>query len=132
MYTSDDKKQVREFYLNKRIKPYAILTIFCVLASYIYSLFSHGVNSIHMTFMFLYPFVFGVLGSVILMKICKAKKKYFFATHFYNTGVVALLLSSMLRGVFEIAGTASNYQVYLMILGFIMIMLGVFCFIIKK
>ncbi len=130
--TLDNKKQVKEFYLNKRIKPYSILTLFCFVVSYIYSLFSHGVSSIHMSFMFLYPLIFGVLSGIIVMICSKTKKQYFFATHLYHTGVIALLLSSMLRGIFEIAGTASDYQIYLMCLGILMIGFGVICFIIKK
>ncbi len=127
----DDKKAVREFYIKKRIKPYAIATVSCIVFSYIYSLFSHGVSSPYMTFMFLFPLIFGVLGAIFCIKFKKSKRQHFLATHFYHTGVVTLVLGSMLGGIFEIAGTASLYQTVLMIVGTFMVLCGVLCYIIK-
>ncbi len=132
MYILDNKNNIREFYINKRIKPYLITTVFCVLFAYVYSLFAHGVSSPYMTYLFLYPLFLGVLNAYICMKSKRAKTYCFFATHFYHTGVVTLMLSSMLRGIFEIAGTASIYQTILTILGVVMIISGGFCLIAKK
>ncbi len=132
LYTSDNKKQMYEFYVNKRIKPYCITAVFCVLFAYIYYWFSHGVTSPHLTYLFLYPLLLGVANALVCMFLCKTKFNYFFATHFYHTGVVALVLSSILRGIFEIAGTASAYQTALAIIGVLMLLCGALCFMFKK
>ncbi len=130
--TLDSKKQVREFYFRNRVKPYLGITLFCALFSCVYSFFSHGVTSPSMSYLFLYPLILGVVAGVLCMKFKKTIPHHFFATHFYHTGVAALALSSMLRGIFEIAGTASVYQTVLMVIGILSIACGVVAFIIKK
>ncbi len=135
--TLANKKTVHKFYLHKfyfqnRIMPYIGITLFCVLFAYIYSLFSHGVTSPYMSYMFLYPLILGVVVGILCMIFKKNVSQYFFATHFYHTGVAALLLSSMLRGIFDIAGTASIYQTILMAIGIFSIFCGIVSFIIKK
>ncbi len=136
LYTLDNNlnmdKLMRDFYVKKRIIPYAICTIFCGIFSYIYSLFSHGVTSPHMTFLFLYPLVLGAIPAIVSMMFKRKVQTYFLATHLYHTGVVCLLLSSMLRGIFDIAGTSSIYQTSLMIVGGLILVAGFICFQIKK
>ncbi len=132
LYTSDNKKLLREFYVKKRIIPYAIWTLFSLLFSYIYSLFSHGVSSPYMTFLFLFPLVLGVLPALLCFSFKKKITTYFFSTHLYHTGVICLALSSILAGIFEIAGTSSIYQVILMFIGGAMLVFGFICFLIKK
>ncbi len=135
MYTLDSKSSkthVRKFYFQKRVLPYLGVTLCCMLFAYAYSLFSHGVTSPYMSYMFFFPLVFGAIGGTLCMIFKKSSPNHFFATHLYHTGVVALLLSSMLRGVFEIAGTASVYQTVLAGIGIVAIVCGALCFIIKK
>ncbi len=130
--TLDKQKSVRVFYFKKRVKPYLILVLLCLLFSFVYSLFSHGVTSPYMSYLFLYPLVLGLLPGAVCMKLKNSMPHHFFATHFYHTGVAALLLSSMLRGIFEIAGTASVYQTVLFFIGVLAILCGAVCFILKK
>ncbi len=135
--TLANKKTVHKFYLHKfyfqkRVKPYIGITLLCALFSYVYSLFSHGVTSPYMSYMFLFPLIFGVAVGILCMLFKKSVSQYFFATHFYHTGVAALILSSMIRGIFEIAGTASVYQSILMVIGILAMFCGVVSFIIKK
>ncbi len=131
MYILDNKKAMHNFYIKKRILPYAILTIFCALVSFVYSLFSHGVSSPYMTYLFLYPLGLGVCMGFVCMRLKQNKPYNFLATHFYHTGVIALILSSLLRGVFEIAGTASIYQSILTFIGALMIICAILCFYLK-
>ncbi|MFI3227570.1 MAG: hypothetical protein R3Y09_09190 [Clostridia bacterium] len=132
MYLSVNQKSNFNFYIKHRIKPYFIATVFCIVFSYIYSKFSHGVSSVHMTYLFMYPLCFGVVCSLILSSSKDVRTMKFFATHFYHTGVIALTLSSALNGIFEIAGTSSLYQSTLSIVSVLMILIGVLCFVFNK
>ncbi len=132
LYTSDNYKADSEFYIKKRIIPYTVWTIFCIVIAYVYSLFSHGVTSPYMTLLFLFPLVLGVLPAVFCLMFKKKVQTHFFATHLYHTGVISLALSSILRGIFDIAGTSSIYQTALMIIGGLLLISGFICFMAKK
>lgn len=54
------------------------------------------------------------------------------AANFYHSGVACLTVSSMLRGIFDIAGNASDYQQLMMIAGFLFLAGGVIAYIFKK
>ncbi len=128
----ENKKNIQSFYIKTWVKPYCFITLFCMLVSYIYSLFSHGVSSPYMTFLFVFPLVLGVLAGLLLYAFEKKSADYFWSSHLYHTGVTALILSSLLRGIFDIAGTASIYQSLLMIGGAVMIFCGTACFVFCK
>ncbi len=118
--------------MNKWVIPYCLITLFCIVISFVYSLFSHGVSSPHMTYLFLYPLLLGDLVGLLLFCFEKNSSDYFWSLHLYHTGVVALMLSSLLKGIFDIAGTASIYQTTLTIGGTVMIFCGIICFIFSK
>ncbi len=103
-----------------------------MLIALVYAQFSHGVSSPHMTYVFLYPLLLGVVVGLLLFAFEKSNIDYFWQAHFYHTGVVALILGSLLRGVFDIAGTASVYQIALSIGGAVMVFCGVIGFVISK
>lgn len=87
---------------------YVIITIICVVINYVYSFFGHGVSSDSMTYMFLYP----LIGGVAVFGLCamfNIKAKSRIAYNLYNSGIAALTVGSMLKGVFDIAGTSSGY-----------------------
>jgi hypothetical protein len=54
---------------------------------------------------------------------------YDIALNLYYSGIAALTASSMLRGIFDIAGTASVYQTYLMYAGLAMTIGGAVMFL---
>jgi hypothetical protein len=56
---------------------------------------------------------------------------YNIATNLYYSGISALTASSMLRGIFDIAGTASVYQTYLMYAGLAMTIGGAVMFLLS-
>ncbi len=108
-------------------------TIFAAAFFLIYDRFSHDVRSPYMTFLFVWPLVLGVLPSALLTIKERRKGRSYSAYPkapadtnttpcpwvrlFWGGGVAAVTLSSMLRGIFEIAGTASIYQGILMGIG---------------
>ncbi len=132
MSTSQNRQTIRRYYLRKRVIPYSTVTIFCALLSFIYLQFSHGVSSPHMTFLFIYPMTMGVTMGLSAMLLTRHEPQSFLATHFYHTGVTALILSSFLRGVFEIAGTSSIYEDILLVLGISFVTFGFLCYNINR
>ncbi len=130
--TLQNKQGIRRYYLHKYVIPYTIVTIICVTVSFIYSQFSHGVSSPHMTYLFAYPLILGVDVGFLAMIFARCKPQSFLASHFYHTAVAALILSSILRGVFEIAGTSSIYEDILFIIGVGLIMGSIICYAMNR
>ncbi len=118
--------------MKKFVKPYFFTALFCLFFSIVYFQFSHGVTSPHMTYLFLYPLLAGVFVGILFCCFEKTSTDYFWSSHLYHTGVVALILGSLLRGVFDIAGTASIYQSALSIGGAVMLLCGVVGFVFSK
>ena len=108
---------------------YLGIAVFCLLFYLIYNFFSHGVHSPFMTWLFLWPLVLGVFPCVFLKWCPWFRRPGFFARNLYHSGVAAVTVSSMLRGIFEIAGTASDYQEWLMWAGGIMLVCAVLVYL---
>lgn len=97
---------------NKYLKVWLSITLFCILFSTIYELFSFGVISYNMILMFLYPLLLGAIPSLIFKQN---------VGRLYNDGVLLLAGASLLRGVFEIYGTTSPYPLVITVMGIILI-----------
>lgn len=87
----------------------------CLLFHLIYKQFSHGVHSPYMTWAFLFPLALGFLCCRLLGVLPRL----------YHFGVATVTVSSLLRGILEIAGTSSRYQRFLMLLGLLELLAGV-------
>ncbi len=130
--TSQNKQDIIKYYFKRRVIPYVVVTIVCAIVAFVYSQFSHGVNSPHMTYLFAYPLIMGVSMGLLAMIFAGHKPQSFLASHLYHTGVVALILSSILRGVFEIAGTSSIYENILLVIGAVLIGCGGISYMINR
>ncbi len=75
-----------------------------------------------MTWLFAWPFVLGVLPGLVFWKGKRLHEPGRLCINLWNSGVAALTVSSLLRGIFEIAGTASVYQARLMYAGGLMLL----------
>ena len=67
-----------------------------------------------MTFLFIWPLALCVIPSGILLLIPPLPGPSLISSLLWNTGAAAVTVSSLLRGVFEIAGNSSVYQQVLM------------------
>jgi hypothetical protein len=113
--------------LGKTIWVYLILSAVAVAFDKVYDIFGHGVNSAAMTWMFLYPLLGGALFFFIIGKLAPHVNKfegYRVFLNIHNSGIAALTLASLLKGIFEIAGTNSPYLVYYYIAGGVFIAAG--------
>ncbi len=127
LYTLNNKNSV-----SKMFKIYIGVSIFCVILWKIYGNFSHGVNSIYMTYLFAWPLIMGALVNLVFMVIKKLPRPGSFSVNLYNSGVSALTVSSLLRGIFEIAGTACYLQTYLYNVGRLFVLAGVVVYVVSS
>lgn len=77
-----------------------------------------------MTFAFAVTLILGALPCFAAAQLRGRIHVGYYAARIYHSGVAAVTVSVILRGVFEIAGTASVYQTYLMAAGIIMLAAG--------
>lgn len=109
---------------KKLLKTYGLLTLFCILFSVIYELFSHNVYSKYMIYAPLIPLIFGIIFFIFHKYF--NKKSY----AFYNSLCILLIIYSYIMGVLEIYGTTNklvNGYIVLIIIN-ILLLLKVFIF----
>lgn len=126
MYISEDSKKIM---IPAAI--YAGVTLFCAVFSIIYNMFAHGVHSPYMTWLFVWPLVLGVAAKLvagIIRQKRDAGRVADIAECIYNSGVAAITVSSMLRGIMDIAGTGSVYQTWMLYAGAVMAAAGAVIF----
>ncbi len=126
MYISDKAHKKVEL---RRMIIWLRISVFCLIFYLIYNQFSHGVQSAYMTYLFAWPLVLGFLPCAALYIIRRLRKSTIrissISDNAYCSGVAALTVSSLLRGIFEIAGTASIYQTCLTYAGLTLIIIGI-------
>lgn len=107
---------------------YLAITAFCLIASVIYSFFSHGIHSFWMRYLALWPFVFGAVPSVLsaagVLSFPEGINVSEYCRDIYRFGIAALTVASFLKGVLEIAGTDSIYPAVLLYAGAAMLVIG--------
>ena len=80
-----------------------------------------------MIFMFLYPFLLGALPCFYL-----EQKQMAMPNRFYQDGVLALTLASLLSGILEIYGTSTVYTTWFFYGGIALVVLGVVLMLVPK
>lgn len=111
---------------------YLCITVFCMIFYLVYDQFSHGIHSPFMTWLFIWPLMLGFLPCIFLWCCFRLRRPGRFAVNLYHSGVAAITVSSLLRGIFEIAGTASKYQEWLMWAGGIMLIGALAAYLLKR
>ena len=111
---------------------YAMVSVFCFVVFIVYDRFSHNVRSPYMTFLFAVPLVLGFLPAFVLAVKKELKAPGRAAFNLYNAGVAALTVSSLLKGIFEIAGTGSPFQGYLGVFGIVLLASGATMYILAE
>ena len=88
-------------------------TLFCAFFSFVYAQFSHGVYSPFMTYLAAIPLAGGLI-EFALQRLGASSRP---SRALLRCGVATLAIASCLRGVFEIAGTASAYLPVYVVVG---------------
>ena len=92
---------------------YLGISILCLIIFLIYDQFSHGVRSPYMTYLFLWPLVLGFVPYTIAAFIKSKTAAYGnsitrIAFNIYNSGVAAITVSSLLKGIFDKFASLKN------------------------
>lgn len=112
-----------------RIIRYGCITLFCLVVFLVYNIFSHGVYSNYMTFLFAWPLLLGFVPALMIALIPALCEPSHLTKALYHAGLAAATVSSLLRGIFEIAGTSSPLQMPLMYFGIGMMIVGAITYI---
>lgn len=89
-------------------RSYAIVAAVCLVFALVYAQFSHGVHSPFMSWMFLIPALAGALPALVLALMGRPAPAMV-VRQLWGLAVAALTVASCLRGIFEIAGTGSDW-----------------------
>jgi predicted permease len=119
---SDTNQDRRKIYKTALI--FLAVSLFCVIFGLVYAVFSHGVHSNYMTFMFAYPLIGGTVAYLLIGVVPGLRMPGRFVKNIYNSGIATLTVNSLLEGIFDIAGTSSPYQPVLVAAGVVMVLVG--------
>jgi hypothetical protein len=115
--------------MNRNLKSAAIYfftAVFAFAFDRIYAIFSHGVSSEDMSSVWIFLLCSGTLFYTAL-HIISAKTKYQpkrFACNIYNSGTAVFAVGMLLKGVFDIAGTGSDFILFYRIAGIVLMSAG--------
>lgn len=104
----------------KTVFAYLAVSVLLILFETVYTSFGHGVSSAYMTWMFLYPLLGGAIIFLLLATLAPDAARstgYRLFYNLYNSGIALLTAGSLMKGIFEIAGTDSPYSDWYYIAG---------------
>ena len=122
MYTSVNKDVKNKFV--KRSVMYFCISMFCAVFGGIFEIFSHGVYSNYMMYAFLFPLIGGTLYNLILYSL-RLRLQRGLSLIFYNTGIAALTIGSIVRGILDIYGTDNILANVYRYAGVVFVFLGI-------
>lgn len=102
---------------RKRLYIYIAVTLFCGLFSFIYELFSHGVYSNFMVYLFAIPLLLGVLPEFFALINPRFAVRSSWQPILQAFAVATLAVGSALQGIVEIYGTTNQFIVYYFVVG---------------
>lgn len=128
LFISENKGKIKS---ARWVLLYLGVTVFSLVFFLVYDRFSHGVRSPYMTWLFAWPLLLGLLPSLIYWRFTRIRRQGRLSANLYHSGVAALTVSSMLRGIFEIAGTYSDYHEWLKYAGIVMVIGGIAAYVLQ-
>ena len=111
--------------LKKLKYSYFIGTLFILLFSIIYEMFSHNVYSAYMIFAFIFP----LIGSFIFLVF---KNISYLSSNLINISIITFTLYSIIHGVLDIYGTTNELINIYLYLGITFTILTIISLFIKK
>ena len=125
MYTlvNKDVKSIKNKFVKRSVM-YFCISMFCAVFGGIYEIFSHGVYSNYMMYAFLFPLIGGTLYNLILYSL-RLRLQRGLSLIFYNTGIAALTIGSIVRGILDIYGTDNILANVYRYAGVVFVFLGV-------
>lgn len=125
---NDKKREIKTAFV------YLLISLFCVLLGAVYEYFSHEVYSFYMIYSFVFPLAGGTLPFLILFVSEKAMPARL-SFNLYNSGMAALTVGSIVKGVLDIYGTSNQIIILYWAAGILFCVVGIIsdiCFKRKK
>ena len=119
MYSSDKNLDTNK---GRSVLTWLCVTAFIALFGAVYELFSHEVYSYYMIYAFAIPFLLGVFPALLCTR--QGRKAAPWAGQLYAGGIMALTVSSILKGVLDIYGTTNRKLIILPIAGMILLLIS--------
>lgn len=116
----------------RRLYGYIALTAAAGLFSVIYELYSHGVYSDFMVYLFVIPLILGVLPEAIALIYPRWVTPDGWHRLLRDFAVATLSIGSILQGVVEIYGTTSTWTVYYFVVGAAMLLASIAGWIVHR
>ena len=104
---------------------------FVFIFSQVYEHFSHGVYSGFMIYAFLIPFI-GLFVPSILNRFILKREIPDMAKLSLKCGIATLTVGSIYKGVLEIYGTSTNFEIIYLTVGLVLCILAVILMTIKS
>lgn len=123
MFTSDINMNRRRASRTSLI--YLIVSLFCVLFGAVYEMFSHEVYSYYMIYAFAFPLLGGTLLFQLISVIGIKHYPHHLSGKLYHSGIAALTVGSIVRGVLDIYGTTNALADYYWIIGGFGVLFGI-------
>ena len=105
MYSSDT--EANEKAASKTALVYLLVSLFCCLFGAVYESYSHGVYSGYMIYAFVFPLAGGALPFCVLSLTGTKKYPCRRSRNLYHSGIAALTVGSIVRGILDIYGTTN-------------------------
>ena len=109
----------------KKMGIYLGISVFVFIFGQIYEYFSHGVYSNYMIFVFLIPFA-GLFIPSLLNKLIFKKEILDNALLPWKCGIATLTAGSLYKGILEIYGTSTTFEIFYLITGIAFCILAAF------
>ena len=104
---------------------YLLISLFCALFGAVYEMYSHGVYSFYMIYAFAFPLAGGTLPFSVFSLLRNPKYPGAVSKNLYHSGIAAVTVGSILRGILDIYGTTNQLAGLYFYVGGILIIIGV-------
>lgn len=95
---------------KKNIYTYGVVVLFCIFGTKIYEQFSYGEYFLYMRSMFWFPFAGSMALAMLFYKLERTVSRKSFLL--WNSGIAALTVGCLVRGIITISGRSSSYDRY--------------------
>ncbi len=117
--------------MGKTAVVYLLASLFLVLFGAVYEHFSHEVFSYFMLYAFVFPLAGGAL-PFLLLSLCRLRLPGRLALDLYHSGIAALTVGSVFRGVLDIYGTTNRLISVYWVVGAALLAGGILAYFVQK
>ena len=115
----------------RHAKGHLIAAVFTAVFGAVYELFSHEVYSYFMIYAFAIPLVSGTL-PLFFIGTGKRRQPSRFSLNAYNSGIAALTVGCVFKGVLDIYGTTNTLAAVYLGAGVLLVLAGLWAYVLAK